>query len=121
MSPDITRIIAVEAHRRRSGRCPVLIHSLGTGNSFDIRPAADGFLDVTSGLTVQVSGDQLHLRELDATIDLRLAGDIGFDGFDHVSHEPFSGSAGGGTSVTVYDGAGKNFFQYAVVTAEDHP
>jgi hypothetical protein len=121
MSPDIIRIIAVEAHRRRSGLCPVLIHSLGTGHSFDIRPAADGFVDLTSGLTVQVSGDQLRLRELDTTIDLQLAGDIGFEGCDHASGELFSGRASGGASVTVYDDAGLNYFQFAVVTEEGRP
>jgi hypothetical protein len=119
MSPDITRIIAVEAHRRRSGHCPVLIHSLGTGGSFDIRPIPEGFVDVTSGLTVRVIGDQLRLRELDTAIDIQLTDDVRFDGYDHVSCEPFSGRAGGGASVTVYDGAGRNYFQYAVVTEED--
>lgn len=121
MSPEITRIIAVEVHRRRSSQCPVQIHSLGTGASFEVHPTSDGFIDVTSGLTVHVAGDQLWLQELDSTIELWLTGDIGFDGYDHVSGEAFSGRAGGGASVTVYDGAGINYFQYAVVTEENHP
>ena len=51
MPPEIRRIIAVEAHRRRSGHCPVRLYSLGTGETFEINPTADGFVDMTSGVS----------------------------------------------------------------------
>ena len=55
-SLNLRRIVMVEAHRRRSGRCPLRVHSLGTGETFEIKPAADGFYDVASGTTVRVDG-----------------------------------------------------------------
>ena len=116
MQPEIRRIIAVEAHRRRTGRCPVLVHSLGTGETFDIKPANDGFLDVTSGLDVRVADGQIMVPSLRATIDLSLEGDVGFTGYDHMDDEPFSGRAGGGASVTVYGRGQRDFFQYAIAT-----
>jgi hypothetical protein len=119
MQPEIRRIVAVEAHRRRTGQCPVRVHSLGTGETFDIRPAADGFHDIASGLDVQVSGSQIRVPSLRATIDLTLNGDIGFDGYDHLDDEPFSGRAGGGVSVTLYDRGQRNFFQYAIAAEDD--
>jgi len=120
MQPEIRRIVAVEAHRRRTGRYPVQVHSLGTGETFAIEPAADGFVDVASGLAVRVVGDQITVPSLSATIDLALVDDVGFDGYDHLSAEPFSGRAGGGASVTLYGRGQKNFFQYAVVASGDH-
>ena len=114
MQPEIRRIIAVEAHRRRTGRCPVLVHSLGTGETFDIRPADNGFLDVTSGLNVRVSDGQILVPSLRATIDLSLEGDVSFVGYDHMDDEPFSGRAGGGASVTLYNRGQHDYFQYAV-------
>jgi hypothetical protein len=120
MQSDIRRIIVVEAHRLRSGRCPVLVHSLGTGESFDIRPTADGFVDVASGLTVRTSPGHILLSDSQGTIDLHLTGDVAFDGYDHVSNEAFSGRAGGGASVTVYDKDCADYFQYAVATPDDH-
>jgi hypothetical protein len=120
MQPEIRRIVAVEAHRRRTGRCPIQVHSLGTGETFVIEPAADGFVDLTSGLTVRVVGDQITVPSLRATIDLALVDDVGFDGYDHLSDEPFSGRAGGGASVTLYGRGQNSFFQYAVVAAGDH-
>ena len=114
MQPEIRRIIAVEAHRRRTGRCPVLVHSLGTGETFDIKPADDGFLDVTSGLSVRIADGQIKVASLRATIDLSLEGDVGFFGYDHMDDEPFTGRAGGGVSVTLYDREQRDFFQYAV-------
>ena len=120
MQPEIRRIIAVEAHRRRTGRCPVRVHSLGTGETFDIEPADRGFLDVTSGLNVRVSEEQILVPSLGAKIDLSLEGDVGFVGYDHMDGEPFSGRAGGGASVTLYDRGQSNFFQYAVA-AEGEP
>lgn len=119
MQADVRRIIAVEAHRRRSGRCPVLVHSLGTGESFDIQPRPDGFLDVASGVAVRISGDRLLLPDDRRTIDLHLTGDIAFDGYDHTSDERFSGRAGGGASVTIYDSDRTNYFQYAVAAEGD--
>jgi hypothetical protein len=120
MQPEIRRIIAVEAHRRRSGRCPVRIVSLGTGETFDIRPTTAGFLDVSSNLTASTSDGRIILDGIDAAIDLRLNDDVGFDGYDHSSKEPFTGRAGGGVSVTIYDHGGANYYQY-VVTVEGEP
>jgi hypothetical protein len=113
------RIVAVEAHRRRTGRCPVRVHSLGTGETFQIEPASDGFLDVASGLNVRVDGGRITVPSLSAAIDFKLSGDVGFDGYDHSSNEPFSGRAGGGASVTLYDRGEKNYFQYAVAADGD--
>ena len=48
-------------------------------------------------------------------IELQLREDVGFDGFDPGSGERFSGRAGGGSSVTIYDSR-QDFFQYAVVS-----
>lgn len=116
MQSDLRRIVAVEAHRRRSGRCPVRIHSLGTGETFSIEPTTDGFRDVTSGATVSIDGSQIILPDGRAPIDLTLTGDVGFDGYDHGNREPFSGRAGGGASVTLYDRNRHDYFQYAVAT-----
>jgi hypothetical protein len=119
MQSDLRRIVAVEAHRRRSGRCPVRLHSLGTGETFEIKPAMDGFLDVASGMTVRMDGSQILLPDGRGPIDLMLTGDVGFDGFDHESQEPFSGRAGGGASVTLYDRHRNDYFQYALVIEGD--
>lgn len=119
MNPDLRRIVAVEAHRRRSGRCPVRVHSLGTGESFEIRPAADGFLDVASGMNVRIAGTQIVLPDGRGPIDLTLVGDVGFDGVEQGSNEPFSGRAGGGASVTLYERSGEHYFQYAVAAESD--
>jgi len=120
MQPEIRRIVAVEAHRRRTGRCPVRVHSLGTGETFDIEPVDDGFVDVVSGLSVRIVGEQIVVASLRATIDLSLVDDVGFDGYDHLDDEPFSGRAGGGASVTLYSRGERNFYQYAVVAPGDH-
>lgn len=119
MRPEIRRIVAVEAHRRRTGHCPARLHSLGTGETFEITPAADGFVDVTSGLAVQISGNRISVPSLPAIVDFTLSGDIGFDGYDHDSAEHFSGRAGGGASVTLYDRGERNYFQYAVAAEGD--
>ena len=50
---------------------------------------------------------------------MTLVGDVGFDGFDHDGQEPFTGRAGGGASVTIYDRGGNDYFQYAVGTDGD--
>lgn len=117
MPPDLRRIVVVEAHRRRSGRYPVRVHSLGTGETFEIDPRTNGFLDVASGLQVLIEGTRILLPDGRGPIDLELVGDIGFDGVEHGSNEPFFGRAGGGVSVTLYDR--DTYFQYAVGTAAD--
>jgi hypothetical protein len=119
MQSDIRRMIAVEAHRRRSGRCPVRIDSLGTGESFEIRPTADGFFDVTSGISARAADRQLFLPDASSSVDLNMTGDVWFDGYDYISGERFSGRAGGGASVTIYDRAQVDFFQYAVAAEGD--
>src|SRR3954467_4657494 len=113
MHARVRRIVAVEAHRRRSGRCPVRVHSLGTGETFEIEPAAAGFLDLTSGMGGRINGSQITLPDGRGPIDLTLVGDVGFDGYDHASGKRFSGRAGGGASVTLYDGERNDYFQYA--------
>jgi hypothetical protein len=120
MSPDLRRIVIVEAHRRRSGRCPLRVHSLGTGETFDITPAADGFYDVASGTTVRIDGAKILLADGRGPIDMTLVGDVGFDGFEHVGREPFSGRAGGGASVTLYDRYRNDYFQYAIASEREH-
>jgi hypothetical protein len=120
MSPDLRRIVIVEAHRRRSGRCPLRVHSLGTGETFDIKPAADGFYDVASGTTVRIDGAQILFADGRGPIDLALVGDVGFDGFEHARREPFSGRAGGGASVTLYDRGRHDYFQYAIAPESEH-
>jgi hypothetical protein len=120
MSPDLRRIVIVEAHRRRTGRLPSRVHSLGTGETFDIEPKADGFYDVASGTTVRVNGAQILLADGRGPIDLTLTGDVNFDGYDHAAREPFFGRAGGGTSVTLYDRHRNDYFQYAIASEKDH-
>jgi hypothetical protein len=114
MQPDIRRIVAVDAHRRKTGRCPTVIHSLGTGESFRIEPTAGGFIDLQSGRHVRCEADGIVLPESDATISTGFSGDIAFSGFDPLSRETFYGRAGGGTTVTVYDERMVDYFQYAV-------
>ena len=79
MQPEIRRIIAVEAHRRRTGRCPVRVHSLGTGETFDIQPADRRFLRRRHPASMSASTDeQILVPSIRATIDLSLEGDVGF-------------------------------------------
>lgn len=117
MTPDLRRIVVVEAHRRRSGRCPVRVHSLGTGETFEIKPSPDGFIDAASGMTVRSNGTQIMLPS--GVIELRLIGDVFFEGVEQASGEPFSGRAGGGASVTLYGRDRNDYFQYAVVAEGD--
>jgi hypothetical protein len=119
MRPELRRIVAVAAHRSVTGRCPVRIHSLGTGETSDIKEAGDGFLDMASGFNVRIDGGTITVPSLQAAIDLKFISDVGFDGYDHSSGEPFSGRAGGGVSVTLYDRGQNNYFQYAVAGEDD--
>ena len=116
MTPEIRRVIVAEAHRRRSGHCPLRLHSLGTGETFEIKPTADGFVDLTSGVTASTADGRIMLAGRQEAIELRLLGDVAFDGYDHISDESFTGRAGGGASVTIYDRGQMNYFQFAVVT-----
>jgi hypothetical protein len=116
VTPDQRRIVAVEAHRRRSGRCPVRVHALGTGETFDIAPSPDGFLDVETGIAVRSNGDRIVLPS--GPIDLILVGDVFFEGVANGEH--FTGRAGGGASVTLYSDNPDDYFQYAVVAEGDH-
>lgn len=116
MRPERRRIVAVEAHRRRSGACPRVIHSLGTGESFAVQPRDDGFLDVESGIVVRSEPGRILVGG-DAAIAFGLEGDVAFAGFDPESRERFTGRAGGGASVTIYDERG-DFFQYAMLEWE---
>ncbi|MFT8242933.1 hypothetical protein [Roseomonas sp. BN140053] len=113
MHPDLRRIIAVEAHRRRTGRCPATVHALGTGESFAVEASPDGFHDLASGLRVRSEPAGIVLED-GSTVELRLDGDVFFSGRDAVSGEYFTGRAGGGASVTLYPTVGTDYFQYAM-------
>ncbi len=113
MDPAIRRIIAVDVQRRRTGRCSAIVHALGSGESFRIAPAPDGFTDVTSGLRAWPDGRHIVLSGGRAPIRIELDDDVGFSGFDPKSGEGFTGRAGGGSSVTVYEGDG--YYQFALV------
>lgn len=114
MQPDLRRVVVVEAHRRSSGRLPSRLHSLGTGETFDIAASPDGFVDVASGTAVRISGTKLVLPDGRGPIELTFSSDVAFDGYDHGESEPFSGRAGGGASVTLYDRERNDYFQYAI-------
>jgi hypothetical protein len=116
MRAELRRIVAVEAHRRRSGSVPRVVHALGTGESFCLLPRDDGFLDESSGLEIRAEPARLLLPNGEA-IAFALEGDVGFGGYDPESRERFSGRAGGAASVTVYDARG-DFFQYAMLAWE---
>jgi len=116
MLPETRRIIAVDAHRRRTGALPVMVHALGTGESFAITALPDGFTDVASGLAVRIDYGRI-LQVGRAPIEIHLDGDVGFFGTDPFTGTRFSGRAGGGSTVTIY--AGADYFQYAVVTDAD--
>jgi hypothetical protein len=116
MDPDIRRIVAIDAHRRKTGRCPTLIYSLGTGEMFEVSPREDGFTDIQSGITAEVDQAGIILRG-GGTIAIESTGDVTFAGFDPVSNERFTGRAGGGVSVTIYDAREIDFFQYGIASA----
>lgn len=113
MSPALLRLIAAEAHRRATGRCVVLLHALGTGESFGMAPQAQGLRDEVSGLAAQATpeGDLLVGT---ARVTLSFDDAVLFRGQDLASGARFTGRAGGGASVTLYADGG-DYFQYAVV------
>ncbi len=115
MQPEIRRIIAIDAHRRRTGRCPTMLHSLGTGESFAIEVTPEGFVDVASGARVRTNATHILLPGNGAVIDIVFDDDITFSGRDSASGEKFTGRASGGSSVTIYDDHRADYFQYAVV------
>lgn len=115
MSPALRRIVAVEAHRRATGHVATLLHSLGTGETFRIRAAGEGFEDGESGVAARIAPDgTLHAGP--SRIVLTTETDVLFRGEDLATGERFTGRAGGGATVTLY--VGDDFFQYNVV-AED--
>ena len=112
MTPVLRRIVAVEAHRRATGRTATLLHALGTGESFAIRPGADGFTEEESGIAARVAPDgTLHAG--DARIVLTAEDEVLFHGVDLATGERFAGRAGGGAIVTLY--LGDDWFQHQVV------
>lgn len=115
MTPELRRIVAVEAHRRRTGACPRMIHALGTGESFAVQPDEGGFTDVASGIAVR--SEPARLVTPDGAIAFSLDGDVAFSGYDPATRERFTGRAGGGASVTIYDQRGA-YFQYAMLDFE---
>lgn len=112
MDPDTRRIAAVVAHRHRAGRCPLLVHALGTGESFAIEPLPDGFRDVASGQMVRPRPDGFALDG--GEVDLRFTGDLDFEGRDGASGARFTGRAGGGASVTLYGRDPADYATYAM-------
>jgi hypothetical protein len=118
MDSTLRRVVAVAAHLKRTGRCPLLIHSLGAGDSAKILPTSDGFVDLSSGAQVKMTSSGVAAPGLREAIALDLDGDVGFVGYDPKTGERFSGRCGGGASVTVYDER-SDFFQYAVSTTAE--
>ena len=117
MRSEFRRIIAVDAHRRRSGVCPPMIHALGTGETFHIQPTPDGFTDLDTGLRVWVEPGRI-IPAGATPISITMSEDVGFSGFEPNSGEHFSGRAGGGSTVTIYDNRLDDYFQYAVVNEQ---
>ncbi len=89
MRAGIRHIIVVNAHRRGRHRCPRMIHSLGTAESLEIAPTANGFFD------------------------LAFDGDVTFRGLDP-SYDRLSRRTTGGASVAIYHAHGVNYFRHAV-------
>ena len=113
MHPDIRRIIAVEAHRRRTGHCPT--NDPCARHRRDLRHrACHGFTDLASGQRVRCEASALVLGDDNRAIATGFTDDIGFSGFDPHSGEHFHGRAGGGATVTIYDACMVEYFQYAL-------
>jgi hypothetical protein len=94
------------------------VHSLGTGETYDIAPAEGGFRDLATGLVARFDGRQIVLSDGRGPIELAMTDDIRFDGVVR-GGEPFTGRAGGGASVTLYEQGSENYFQFAVGTEAD--
>jgi|GEM_PF-3549260 len=118
MRAELRRIVAAEAHRRRSGRLPRVMHSLGTGESFAFMQRDAGFVDVASGIEARGEEARIVLPATGEAVAFALEGDVGFAGYDPESGERFSGRAGGGASVTLYDPRG-GYVQYATLEWEE--
>lgn len=114
MQPEIRRVIVTDAHRRRTGRCPVLLHSMGTGETFRIKPFQDGFTDVASGLTAHYADGGIRLASDADTIELTGGDDVTAAGYDPASRQRFTVRASGGVSVTLFAGWAKQYWQFAV-------
>jgi hypothetical protein len=106
-------MIVVEAHRRATGRCAVLLHALGTGESFPIAPREGGFRDEASGFVAHAAPEGDILIGTDR-VTLAFDDSVLFRGQDLASGARFTGRAGGGATVTLY-AEGGDYFQYAVV------
>lgn len=119
MQPEIRRIIAIDAYRRCTGGCPRTIHSLGTGETFGIEPAANGFTDLASGIRAVAEAERILVSGGAGPIETEFHTDTEFSGRDAGSGEYFSGRCGGGASVTIYDATGVDYFQYAVADDGD--
>jgi len=115
ISPELRRMIAVDAHRRRTGHCPTHIHALGTGESSEIAPRPDGFTDLATGAKIRCEPMLMSAGGF-GTVSITLEGDVAFSGIETQSGQRFTGRAGGGTTVTIYQS--DDYFQYAVVTPE---
>jgi hypothetical protein len=113
VSPALRRLIVAEAHRRATGRCAVLLHALGTGESFVMLAQGSELRDETSGLAAQATAEG-DLLIGPARVTLSFDDAVLFRGRDLASGARFTGRAGGGASVTLYADGG-DYFQYAVV------
>ena len=114
MDPVVRRIVAVSAHAARTGRLPKLVCSLGNGEATDIRPTDDGFVETASGLAVRLAPPDLAIEGFREPLRLELEDDVFFAGYDPGSGERFTGRCGGGSSVTIYESASGDYFQYAL-------
>lgn len=108
MSPDLRRVIAVQAHLRATGHLAKTVHSLGTGETYTISLTAAGFRDDASGLEADLGKG--HFVVDGQAITLTPRDNVLFDGEASGTH--FHGRAGGGSSVTLY--VGEDWFQYAM-------
>ena len=111
----LLRTIVIDAYRRRTGRCPATIHSLGTGEAFAVEETASGFLDLASGLRADGEASHIRLSGERALIEFTLDSDTAFSGCDPSAGERFSSHTGADASVTIYDDLGSGYFQYALI------
>lgn len=118
MSPEIRRIIVVDAHHRRTGRYPLVIHSMGTGESFDIAAGPDGFVDLASGVEARSGASAIDVAGHGQPITILGGDDVTLHGYEPGSAERFTARASGGVSVTLFTGAGPDAFQFAIAEAE---